>query len=124
MKFIGLSLITENVPALVAFYEKIFRVKPEGDATHSTFELDGLSLAIYSKQASIRDMKFSYPADANCGYTTLMFLVDDAENEYVKLQGKDIHFLTRPTEYPWGTRAFHFTDPDGNIIDFVERLKK
>ena len=117
-----MSLITENVSSLVAFYEKVFRVKAEGDAIHSTLHLDGLSLAIYSKQASMDDMKFSYPVGAGRGYTTLMFLVDSADGEYEKLRHENISFMTRPTAYPWGTKAFHFRDPDGNIIDFVERI--
>jgi predicted enzyme related to lactoylglutathione lyase len=119
-----MSLITENVPALAVFYERVFGVKPEGDAIHCTFNLEGLSLAIYSRQASIDDMKFSYPAGANYGYTTLMFLVENVDEEYRKLQHENIVFITRPTEYPWGTKAFHFRDPDGNIIDFVERLAR
>ena len=67
-------------------------------------------------------MKFSYPANASCGYTTLMFLVENADAEYEKLQQLNISFITSPTVYPWGTKAFHFRDPDGNIIDFVERI--
>jgi hypothetical protein len=53
MEFLGLALITENVPKLVSFYEKIFRVKAEGNEIHSTLKLTGLVLSIYSKEASI-----------------------------------------------------------------------
>lgn len=59
MHFIGLSLITDNVPRLAAFYERVFGVKAEGDAVHSTLALPGLNLAVYSREASIRDMRFA-----------------------------------------------------------------
>lgn len=121
MNFIGLSLITEDVRRLVSFYERLFGVKAEGDDVHSSLSLPGLSLAIYSKRASISDMGFSYPANAGAGYATLMFLVDDAGAEYARIRDWPIRFLTTPTDYPWGTRAFHFADPDGNIVDFVQR---
>jgi len=124
MEFLGLALITENVPKLVSFYEKIFRVKAEGNEIHSTLQLNGLVLSIYSKEASINDMGFSYHENANYGHTTLMFLVKSVDDEYSLLKDEDIDFITVPTEYPWNTKAFHFRDPDGNIIDFVERLKK
>jgi predicted enzyme related to lactoylglutathione lyase len=124
MEFIGLSLITENVTLLVDFYEKVFLVHADGDSIHSTLSIKGLSLSIYSKQASISDMKFSYLDNANAGYTTLMFLVENVDHEYEKLKTLKVDIITIPTEYPWGTKAFHFRDPDGNIIDFVQRIAK
>lgn len=128
MQFIGLALITENVPALAAFYERVFDVKPEGDDVHSSLALPGVNLAIYSKEASIRDMHFTYPetADgkpANAGHTTLMFSVESADSEYSRITALGIPAMTEPTVYPWGAKAFHFRDSDGNIVDFVERRK-
>jgi len=120
MHFIGLSLITENVPRLAAFYERIFGVKAEGDAVHSTLALPGLNLAVYSREASIRDMRFAYPEGAGSGYSVLMFSVDDADTDYRRIRALGIPTMTEPTVYPWGAKAFHFRDPDGNIVDFVE----
>jgi len=133
MRFIGLALITEDVPRLAAFYGRAFGVKPEGDAVHSTLALPGLNLAIYSKEASIRDMKFSYPERArpdgkgdspdNPGTATLMFAVDNVDGEYQRIKALGIPVMTEPTAYPWGSKAFHFRDSDGNIVDFVEPRK-
>lgn len=78
----------------------------------------------FRREASINDMGFSYHENANYGHTTLMFLVKSADDEYSLLKDEDIDFITIPTEYPWNTKAFHFRDPDENIIDFAERLKK
>ncbi len=124
MEFIGLALITENVPRLVAFYERVFGVTSEGNDTHATLALKGVNLAIYDKGASVSDMKFAYPEGSGCGYTTLMFSVGNAEAEYEKIKKLNLPLMTEPTDYPWGTRAFHFRDPDGNIVDFVERRKR
>ncbi len=128
MQFIGLALITDDVPRLAAFYGSVFGVTPEGDSVHATLALPGLGLAIYSREASIRDMKFTYPeragtGAANAGHATLMFSVESADAEFAKIKRLNLPVMTEPTDYPWGTRAFHFRDPDGNIVGFAERRK-
>ena len=47
-------------------------------AIRSYYALPGLNLAVYSREASIRDMRFAYPEGAGSGYSVLMFSVDDA----------------------------------------------
>ncbi len=120
MTFIGLSLITENVPRLVAFYERLFGVRAEGDDVHATLALPGLNLALYSREASIRDMSFTYPPGSGSGHTVLMFSVESADAEFDRVKSLGIPVMTEPTVYPWGAKAFHFRDPDGTVVDFVE----
>jgi predicted enzyme related to lactoylglutathione lyase len=48
MKFIGVCLITKNVPTLADFYSKVLGVSAEGDATHMALHTGGASIAVFS----------------------------------------------------------------------------
>ena len=56
LKFTDVCLITNNVPALAVFYEKLFDAKSEGDETHSFIAVSGLGIAISSKTSSLIDL--------------------------------------------------------------------
>ena len=121
MRFTGLCLITESVATLSSFYEKILATTANGNDIHAELDVDGCYLAIYARNAANTDMGFSLNAVYGTGNTTLMFSVDDVDEEYRRLKPLVDRFITQPTTYPWGTRAFHFYDPDGNIVDFVNK---
>ncbi|MHC1693828.1 MAG: VOC family protein [Eubacteriales bacterium] len=110
--------ITQDVQSLVGFYEKVLQVKAEGDEIHSVFELDGVSLVIYSKDAAQRDMLFDFSVHNGSGTTCLGVNVDDADEQYERLKGLGVEFVTTPKTYPWGARSFHFRDLDGNMVTF------
>jgi uncharacterized glyoxalase superfamily protein PhnB len=48
----------------------------------------------------------------------LEFRVADVDREYRRLQGLVKTWVKPPITQPWGTRSFHFRDPDGNLVDF------
>lgn len=119
MTFMGICLMTEDVPRLVEFYTNILGTTFSGDEVHSEAQMDGAHLAIYSRTASNEQMKFGLSAVYGTGNVTLMFKVDDVDAAYARVRPLVSRFITEPTTYPWGARAFHFFDPDGNIVDFV-----
>lgn len=51
---------------------------------------------------------------------TFGFNVENVDDEFERLKSlnMDIEFVAVPTTYPWGSRAMHFRDPDGNIVCF------
>ncbi len=114
MKLKGICIHTNNVPRLVDFYSKLLCVKAEGDDTHSVLGESGL--AIWNP-GTIDENRFK----KNERFFTLMFEVENVDNEYERLKHSDMQivFISQPTTYPWGCRAFGFKDPDGNNIDFL-----
>lgn len=53
-----------------------------------------------------------------------MNFVDNADYEYEKLNCiENNRDLAKPKIEPWGANAFTFKDPDGNEINFIEKLK-
>ena len=118
MKFKGICINTNSVPRLVDFYSRVLRAKAEGDNVHSVF--GEFNLAIWN-QGNIDEDEFK----ASEKFFTLIFEVDNVDDEYERLNNSDIliAFTSKPTTYPWGARAFGFKDPDGNNIDFLSPVK-
>lgn len=121
MKFTGICLVTEHVPALVQFYTKILGCKAEGDDTHAEFEMDGLSLAIFTRQG-MEEMAPGSMRGAGYGSFTIGFEVENVDAEYEQLKALGVTFVKLPATYPWGARSVWFRDPDGNIVDFYSQV--
>jgi uncharacterized glyoxalase superfamily protein PhnB len=121
MKFSGICLITENVPALVAFYSLLFGGRAEGDDYHSEFQLDGLNLAIFARR-SMEEMAPGSMQGAGTGSFTIGFEVENVDAEYARLQALGVPVVKPPESYPWGSRSAWFRDPDGNIVNFFQRI--
>ena len=114
MKLRGISINTNNVPRLVDFYSKVLNSKAEGDNIHSVF--NEFNLAIWNP-GNIDEDAFGMSER----YFTLMFEVENVDNEYERLKNSDLQivFTSQPETYPWGARAFGFKESDGNNIDFL-----
>jgi predicted enzyme related to lactoylglutathione lyase len=115
-----ICLITDNVPRLVAFYEKVLQTTSEGNEIHSIININSGNFAIYSKSAAIQDMGFNFDQYDGTGRFTFGFSVEDVDIEFQRLKSlnMDIEFVVVPTTHPWGARTMHFRDPDGNIMFF------
>jgi predicted enzyme related to lactoylglutathione lyase len=118
MEFRGISIHTDNVPRLVDFYSRVLGLKAQGDDVHAVFTEANLSIW---NPGMINKDKFK----TSQRFFTLMFEVDDVDEEYDRLKnsGMEIVFNSQPATYPWGARAFGFKDPDGNNIDFLTPVK-
>jgi predicted enzyme related to lactoylglutathione lyase len=122
MKFNGICLVTERVPALVQFYTKIFSCQFSGDDTHAEAEVSGLSLAIFTRQG-MEEMAPGSMQGAGYGSFTIGFEVEDVDMQYERLNDLGVVFVKLPASYPWGTRSVWFRDPDGNIVDFYSQVR-
>jgi predicted enzyme related to lactoylglutathione lyase len=57
-----------------------------------------------------------HPADG----LLVVFVVDDIDGEYRRLQGEGVPITTPIETEPWGERFFQVTDPNGVIIQLVQ----
>jgi catechol 2,3-dioxygenase-like lactoylglutathione lyase family enzyme len=121
VRFVGICLITNNVPALADFYTKVLGVEAEGDDVHAELDTDGAGIAIFSAE-EMENMAPRSMQGAGYGSLTTMFEVNDVDAEYERLKALDVEFVMLPTTHPWGARSFWFRDPDGNIVDFFASL--
>jgi uncharacterized glyoxalase superfamily protein PhnB len=123
MEFVGICLITKNVPFLADFYSRVLSVTADGDDTHVDLNTEGAKISIFSVDGMENLAPQSMQA-AGHGSFTIGFEVKDVDAEYERLKAMGIEFVKTPTTYPWGARAFWFRDPDGNIVDFFTVLSK
>jgi catechol 2,3-dioxygenase-like lactoylglutathione lyase family enzyme len=50
----------------------------------------------------------------------IVFVVDDIDAEYARLEGEGVPIATPLQAEPWGERFFQMTDPNGVVIQLVE----
>jgi catechol 2,3-dioxygenase-like lactoylglutathione lyase family enzyme len=123
MKFTGICLITDNVPALIKFYTKVLGVEAVGNDIHAELKTEGANISIFSTEGMEGLVPHSMQGTGH-GNFTIGFEVRDIKAEYEKLKALDIKFLKYPTAHPWGCTSLWFRDPDGNIVDFYATQSK
>jgi len=121
VRFADISLITEDVLKLCAFYETVFESKAGGDETHSFIDAGGVTI-VFDHAASLKEYEpFHFVTTGGMNQIILSFDVDDVDEEYWRLLSLEVKTLNRPTTHSWGARSFQFRDPDGNILNFRSR---
>ncbi|MGW7352807.1 VOC family protein [Streptomyces sp. NPDC054784] len=118
MDFVSIRVITDDLPRLVAFYERATGLRADR-YTDDFAELrtPGATLAL----ASTRTVPLFAPGSSRAAdnrSVIVEFLVDDVDRVHANLAGLVTDFVTEPTTMPWGNRALLFRDPDGNLVNF------
>lgn len=108
MKIGEVSLLTNDVRRLAAFYKQLFAIENGSeDETHQFLITEGTTLTIYN-DGSIKNNQ-----NQNI---CLAFTVDDIEKEYKKVLDIGARIIEGPTKRPWGAINMSFYDPDNNMI--------
>jgi predicted enzyme related to lactoylglutathione lyase len=50
----------------------------------------------------------------------VVFVVDDIDREYARLQSEGVTITTPIETEPWGERSFQVTDPNGVVIQLIQ----
>ena len=119
MKFASTRVITEDVTALVAFYEAAISLTATW-YTPDFAELttsDGVTLAIGSTATVPLFAPGSAEPAANRS-VILEFLVDDVDALWQHLATWIPDVVAEPKTMPWGNRSLLVRDPDGNLVNF------
>ena len=119
VKFAYTRLVTEDVPGLAAFYEKLLGVPSRGDGDYVELHPDGTVLAIVSRRAAEQMHGGSWAAGANRS-AILEFSVEDVDGERARIDGFVTDWLQQPKDMPWGNRSMLFRDPDGNPVNLFK----
>ena len=122
MEFVGICLITDDVPQLANFYTEVLGIKAEGDDVHVELHTEGAGITIFAAEGMERMAPQSMQG-AGHGSFTIGFRVEDVDAEYERLQTLGVEFVKLPATHPWGARSVWFRDPDGNIVNFFADQK-
>jgi predicted enzyme related to lactoylglutathione lyase len=117
MKFAYTRLVTDNVPALSAFYERLLQTRPQGNDDYVEHRTEGATLAIVSRSVAELMHGGQWVGGANRS-AILEFTVEDVDAERSRLDGLITQWLQEPKDMPWGNRSMLFCDPDGNPVNF------
>lgn len=116
-------ILTDDVPRLVEFYERIlgaparwatpvFAVIPAGTGEIAVAGVETLAFGNTPGIAEPRTNRSVF----------LEFLVEDVDGEFARLRDDVVtDFVLEPTTMPWGNRSLLFRDPDGNLVNFFRR---
>ena len=118
-------LITENYDTMKAFYKdtlgfSIKRDVPEEQFTQ--FTLDNCFLALYGK--AFVEKLLGRAVTGKPGNTIYSFAEGDVDLTYQQLKAKGVQFIKEPNLQPWGQKTAYFTDPDSNIWEIQQWIKK
>lgn len=60
MEFSGVCLVTDDVVKLSDFYKNVLHAELQGDSIHTVVKIKGTFFAVYSREASIKDLNYNY----------------------------------------------------------------
>lgn len=116
-------LISSDIQALAAFYERVLKTAPQFDGDrYAEFRTGTGVLSLFDARAQESYIPGSAESSANRS-AILEFEVADVDGEYARLQEIVKTWVKPPTTQPWGTRSIYFRDPDGNLVNFYARAK-
>lgn len=118
MQLAATRIITDDVDALVAFYEAVTGITAE--RLHPMFaELRTPSGTLAIASSATVPLLGDDAAEARANRSVMVdFLVTDVDATYTALRGIVDVFVNQPTDMPWGNRSLLVRDPDGNLINF------
>ena len=110
MKIDEVSLLTNDVRKLAAFYRQLLEIEGENeDETHQFILTEGTTLTIYNDGTVKNNLNQNI---------CLAFTVDDIDREYKKVLALGARIHEPPTKRPWGAVNMSFYDPGNNLIYF------
>ena len=125
-------ILTDSYNKMWHFYVDKLNFKPTlgfENGIYEEFEIgsSGSILSIYNRKhmESALGIKMEiHSTQQNCK-VLISLLVNDVDSEYKYLKNMGINFVCPPTDrMQWLTRTAHFKDPDGNLIELYEPLRK
>ncbi|GFG96996.1 VOC family protein [Mycobacterium timonense] len=111
----------ESLENSVTFYRDVIglEVRIEGDG-YVEFEMANTKFSLFER-SKLPELIGREAGRAPCG--EIGFVVDDVDKEAKRLSDLGVEFLTGPMDRPWRERTLHIADPDGNIIEFAQKLR-
>lgn len=123
MKFHAIRLLVKNFHESFAFYRDMlgFSGWKNDEMEYAYFEEQ--QLALFARGRMVHLVGEGDPTSPS--QYVLQFEVDEVNDAFNRLQEKGIHFINHPTDMTeWGSRVAHFRDPDGNVIELYQSIRK
>ncbi len=115
-----ITILTDDVPRLVAFYRDVLGFVAENPIDNYTeFRSEGVRFAVCGRAIlaeTTHDPRFSEPTRGQAFELAFPLPTrDDVDRAYAEITANGATPVQPPATMPWGQRTAFFADPDGNI---------
>jgi len=123
-----IAITVQDMERAVTFYRDLlgFEVLGQLLLNEGTFKL------VYLQAGAARIELFAFTEEGrrddtpdrneDLGFKHVAFTVDDVDAVARRLKAHDVPFTVEPVDAPGGVRLAFFRDPDGNLLEIVDRL--
>ena len=116
MDLVSVRIITDNLDAMVEFYENVTGIVADWPAPVFA-ELHYPSCTLALGHTSTAELFNNAARPAQNQTAIIEWVVDDVDAEYQRLKPIVRDWEQEPTLMPWGNRSILFRDPDGNLVN-------
>ena len=123
-------LLTNQFDVMWEFYVDVLGMKPrlgKENGVYEEFLINGSTLSIYKREYmgnalnTTLSVLSSQPQDT----AVIILQVPNVDKAYQELSKNGVNFITKPADREeWIIRTAHLRDPDGNLIELNEPLKR
>lgn len=123
-----IAVTVQDMERAVTFYRDVlgFEVLGQLLLNEGTFKL------VYLQAGAARIELFAFTEEGrrsetvdrneDLGFKHIAFSVDDVDAVARRLKAHEVPFTVEPADAPGGVRLAFFHDPDGNLLEIVDRL--
>ena len=120
----ALSLNVDDVMASAMFVKEHFSFHEEMSAEgFSSLSRSDAGFNLIFLQTGLASFKPIHMQGHRADGLLVVFVVDDIEREYARIQSEGVPITTAIETEPWGERFFHVTDPNGVVIQLVQWVR-
>lgn len=122
MQLIQARFVTENVPALAAYYAALLGTPTALNAYYVELPAGPAGIA-FSRSRFTEDQGpvsgCGHPFPVRSGEIIVDLAADDVDAEYRRVDALGVQWVFGPTTQPWGARSMMFRDPEGHLVNVV-----
>ena len=124
MELVQGRIVTEHVEAMAGFYAVLIGTPVALNDYYVEVPTGPVSLG-FSRCRFTEDHTAAGSGDprreVRAGEMILDFVVDDVDDEYDRIRGLGVEWLSPPTTQPWGKRSMLLRDPEGHLVTVFSR---
>ncbi|MER5453454.1 VOC family protein [Micromonospora sp. NPDC002389] len=119
----AISLNVEDVTTSAEFVKQHFGFREEMSADgFVSLARDGVGFNLIFLRTGLASLQPASLKDQRAEGVLVVFVVDDIDTEYARLQAAGVPIVTELQTEPWGERFFQIADPNGVILQVVQWL--
>lgn len=118
-----ITLAAEDLPTLTTFYKETFGWTPLPTSNEEVtfFQLNGLQLGIYGREALAEDARVPEKGSGFKGFSLAYNLSSKSQVDalFEELKSKGVTVTKEPEDVFWGGYSGYILDPEGNLWEIA-----